>query len=101
MAKISSVVKNNKRKHLAEKFKAKRLTLTKMIADPNLGWNEKLEAQKKLHKLPKDSSKVRHRNRCEVTGRPRAYYRQFGISRIALRELGLQGLLPGVTKSSW
>ena len=101
MAKISTVVKNNKRAHLAKKMLKQRQALRKIVNDPNVGDEEKLQAQFKLQRLPRNSAMVRVRNRCEITGRGRSYYRKFGLSRIKFRELSLQGLIPGVKKSSW
>lgn len=101
MAKLSAIVKNNKRKQLVEKFEAKRAELRKIIANANASDEERDNAQIKLQKMPRDTSRIRVRNRCELTGRPRAVYRDFKLSRIALRELAHQGLIPGVTKSSW
>jgi small subunit ribosomal protein S14 len=101
MAKISSIAKNNRRKKMAAKGEPKRAALRKIIIDPNATDEEVIDAQKKLQKMPRDTSRIRVRNRCELTGRSRGYYRDFGISRIKLRELGHRGMLPGVTKSSW
>ena len=101
MAKVSTVVKNNKRISLANKLLKKRAELRKIVNDPNTGDEEKLQAQFKLQRLPRNSAMVRVRNRCEITGRSRGYYRKFGLSRIKFRELSLQGLIPGVKKSSW
>jgi small subunit ribosomal protein S14 len=86
---------------LIRQYADQRRALTALIKDPETSQMEKLEAYRKLAKLPRDSSRVRYRNRCDLTGRPRAYYRKFRISRIALRELALEGKLPGVKKSSW
>jgi small subunit ribosomal protein S14 len=83
------------------KVKLKELSLRKVIIDPNATDDEVIAAQKKLQKMPRDTSRIRVRNRCELTGRPRAYYRDFGLSRIKLREMAHRGMLPGVTKSSW
>ena len=101
MAKLSSVVRNDKIKKLNEKYRTKRLELRKKIADPSVSMTDKLEFQKKLQKLPVDSSESRYRNRCMITGRSRGFYRKFKLSRIKFRELAHQGLIPGVTKSSW
>jgi small subunit ribosomal protein S14 len=101
MAKISAIAKNNRRKKMAAKGEAKRAELRKVIIDPNATDDEVIAAQKKLQKMPRDTSRIRVRNRCELTGRPRAYYRDFGLSRIKLREMAHRGMLPGVTKSSW
>ena len=86
---------------LVEKHKAKRAELKAILANPNTTDVEFFAAQKKLAKLPRDSSAVRIKNRCSMSGRPRAYIRQFGVSRIQFRELALAGKIPGVTKSSW
>lgn len=101
MAKLSSIVKNNRRKHMSSKFEGKRAELRKIISNPNLSFEEKEAAQIKLQRMPRDTSRIRVKNRCELTGRSRGYYRDFRLSRIALRELGHQGLIPGVTKASW
>lgn len=101
MAKKSSIVKNEKRKLLIKKFYKERLELKSKILNPNTSQTDFLIAQKKLSKLPKNSSPVRYRNRCSITGRPRAYSRHFGVSRITFRELALKGEIPGITKSSW
>lgn len=101
MAKKSKIARNLQRQKIVTKFAERRAALVKVIKDPNSSWDEKLEAQNKLAKMPRDASKTRVRNRCALTGRPRAYYRKFGLSRIALREEALLGNLPGVVKSSW
>ncbi|HJK89539.1 MAG TPA: 30S ribosomal protein S14 [Polyangiaceae bacterium LLY-WYZ-15_(1-7)] len=101
MATKAKIASNEKRKKLADKFYAKRQKLKKIVSDPNASDEEKDEAMYKLQQLPRNSSPTRVRNRCAVTGRPRAYYRKFGLSRIALRQLGLAGEIPGLTKSSW
>lgn len=101
MAKKSKIVTNNKRKQLVARYATRRAELKSVIADANTSQEERDEAFLKLRKLPRNSSATRVKNRCEVSGRPRAYYRKFGLSRIALRELALRGELPGVTKSSW
>ena len=101
MAKLSSINKNNKRIKLSDKFYKKRLNLKKIIMDKKLTLEERFKAQQKLSKLPRNSAKVRVRNRCQITGRPHGVYRKLKISRIALRDLGLAGLIPGMTKSSW
>lgn len=86
---------------MAQKFAARRQKLKEVIANKDLSLDERIQATVKLSELPRNSSKVRFRNRCEVTGRPRGFYRKFRMSRIALRELGSLGLIPGLTKSSW
>lgn len=101
MAKKSKIAKNLQRQALVEKYAARRAELTQIMKDPNANWEQKFEALTALEKLPRNSAKVRVRNRCNLTGRPRAYYRKFGLSRIALREQALLGNLPGVVKSSW
>ena len=101
MAKISAIQKNLKRIKLVEKFLKKRTALKKIIKDRKLPLSERFAAQLKLNKLPKNSAKIRVVNRCEITGRPHGVYRKLKISRIALRDLGLAGLIPGMTKSSW
>lgn len=101
MAKISKVVKNEKRKKTVAKYAAQRAELKKIINNPESTPEEVDAAQLKLQKMPRNASPVRVRNRCSQTGRPRGYLRKFGISRVALRELALQGQIPGVVKSSW
>jgi small subunit ribosomal protein S14 len=101
MAKISKVVKNNKRKKMAAQYAERRTALKKIINNPNAAVEEVDAAIVKLQKIPRDASPVRVRNRCSQTGRPRGFLRKFGISRVALRELALQGQIPGVVKSSW
>ncbi|HKK29833.1 MAG TPA: 30S ribosomal protein S14 [Alphaproteobacteria bacterium] len=101
MAKVSAVEKNKKRRKLAAKYANKRAELKETIMDRDLPPEERFMAQLKLAELPRNSAKVRIRNRCNMTGRPRGYYRKFGISRIALREMGQTGGAPGLTKSSW
>ena len=101
MAKISAINKNNSRIKLTDKFYKKRLSLKKIIMDKKLPLEERFKAQQKLSKLPRNSAKVRIRNRCQITGRPHGVYRKLKISRIALRKLGLEGKIPGMVKSSW
>jgi len=101
MAKLSSINKNNKRIKLSNKFFKKRQALKKIIMNKNLTLEERFKAQQKLSKLPRNSAKSRVMNRCQITGRPHAVYRKLKISRIALRQLGLQGKIPGMVKSSW
>lgn len=101
MAKKSAVAKNKHRKDLADRYAARRAALKAIVMDKSNEEEERFMAALKLAELPRNSAKVRIRNRCEVSGRPRAYYRRFKMSRVALRELGSQGLVPGVTKSSW
>ena len=101
MAKLSSINKNNKRIKLSNKFFKKRQAQKKIIMNKNLTLEERFKAQQKLSKLPRNSAKSRVMNRCQITGRPHAVYRKLKISRIALRQLGLQGKIPGMVKSSW
>ncbi len=101
MPKTSAIERNKKRISLVEKHKAKRAELKAILANPNTGDDEFFAAQKKLAKLPRNSSAVRIRNRCSMSGRPRAYIGKFGVSRIQFRELALAGKIPGVIKSSW
>ncbi|WP_421913168.1 30S ribosomal protein S14 [Mesorhizobium sp.] len=101
MAKTSSVEKNNRRRKLVDQFAAKRGALKAIIMDQSKPMEERFRAQLKLAAMPRNSAKIRIRNRCEVTGRPRAYYRKLKVSRIALRDLGNNGQIPGLVKSSW
>ena len=101
MAKLSSVNKNNRRIKLSNKFYEKRKKLKKIIMNKQLSLEERFKAQQKLSKMPRNSSKIRVRNRCQITGRPHCVYRKLKISRIALRKLGLEGKIPGMVKSSW
>ena len=101
MAKLSSINKNNRRIKLSNKFFKKRQALKKIIMNKNLTLEEWFKAQQKLSKLPRNSAKSRVMNRCQITGRPHGVYRKLKISRIALRQLGLQGKIPGMIKSSW
>jgi len=101
MAKTSAIQRNLKRIRLAKKFLKKREALKKIIKNKKLPLDERFKAQLKLAKLPRNSAKIRIRNRCEITGRPHGVYRKLRISRIALRELASSGKIPGMTKSSW
>ena len=101
MAKTSQIHRDLKRKRLIAKYAERRAELRKKLKDPNLDLDEKLEVQRQISKLPRNSCPTRWNNRCAVSGRSRAYYRKFGISRIALRDLALKGQVPGVRKSSW
>ena len=101
MAKTSAIQRNLKRIKMANKFRKKREALKKIIRDKKLPLEERFKAQLKLAKLPRNSAKVRIRNRCEITGRPHGVYRKLRISRIALRQMASQGKIPGMTKSSW
>ena len=100
MAKLSSINKNKKRIKLSDRYYLKRKKLKKIIMNKNLPLEERFKAQQKLSKLPRNSAKIRVRNRCEITGRPHGVYRKLKISRIALRQLGLEGKIPGMNKSS-
>jgi small subunit ribosomal protein S14 len=101
MAKKSSIEKNNRRRKLAKQYAGKRARLKAIAMDKAKPMEERFAASLKLAMLPRNSSATRVRNRCEMTGRPRAYYRKHKLSRIALRELGSKGLIPGLVKSSW
>ena len=101
MAKTSSIEKNNRRRRLTKKYSAKRARLKSVSRDKNRPLEERFEAAIKLAALPRNGAATRIRNRCEVTGRPRGYYRKHKLSRIALRDLGSKGLIPGLLKSSW
>jgi small subunit ribosomal protein S14 len=101
MAKKSSVEKNKRRIAMVKQYAAKRAQLLAVANDEGKSMEERFEARLKLAELPRNSSATRIRNRCEITGRPRAYYRKLGMSRIAMRELGSKGLIPGLVKSSW
>ena len=101
MAKLSAVNKNNKRIKLSNRLYSKREKLKKIVMNKKLSLEERFKAQQKLSKLPRNSAKVRVMNRCQITGRPHGVYRKLKISRIALRQLGLQGKIPGMVKSSW
>ena len=101
MAKQSQVLRDRKREKLIEKYAEKRRELRKRLNDATVSIDEKLEIQQKFAKLPRNSCPTRLNRRCRISGRSRSYYRKFGISRIALRDLALKGHLPGVRKSSW
>jgi small subunit ribosomal protein S14 len=101
MAKKSSIEKNNRRRKLVAQMAAKRAELKRIANDESISMEDRFQARLKLAALPRNSSAVRIRNRCEVSGRPRGYYRKLRISRIALRDLGANGLIPGLVKSSW
>ena len=101
MAKTSSIQRNLKRIKLVKKYASKRNELKKIINNKTLPLIERFEAQLKLSKIPRNSSKTRIRNRCEISGRPHGVYRKLKISRIALRDLASSGKIPGMTKSSW
>lgn len=101
MAKKSMIQREVKRERLVAKHAEKRATLKAIIASPNSSDEERWDAQVKLQKLPRDSSSVRQRNRCALSGRPHGYYRQFGLSRNKLRKFAMSGYMPGLTKASW
>lgn len=101
MAKKSSIEKNNRRKRMVDQFGKKRAELKAVALDETLPLEDRFEARIKLAKLPRNSAPNRVRNRCEISGRPRAYYRKLKMSRIALREYGASGMIPGLVKSSW
>ena len=101
MAKISAIEKNKRRQRLVRKFSARRAKLKEIASDKSLPAEERFAARLKLAELPRNSSAVRVRHRCEITGRPRGFYRKFRLSRIALRELAAHGQIPGMVKSSW
>ena len=101
MAKLSSINKNNKRIKLSNRFYKKRKELKKIIMNKTLPLEQRFKAQQKLSALPRNSAKNRVRNRCQISGRPHGVYRKLKISRIALRQLGLEGKIPGMGKSSW
>mgnify|MGYP001179808821 FL=1 len=101
MAKQSSIQKNLNRRKLVDKYSKRRSNLKKKIMQKDLPIEERFKIQSKLNDLPRNSSKIRVRNRCQLTGRTRGVYRKFGLSRIKIRELSMSGSLPGVVKSSW
>ena len=101
MAKLSSINKNERRKKLVQKYAAKYAALKAVADDTSKDETERLIARLKMAELPRNGNPTRVRNRCELTGRSRAYYRKFRLSRIMLREMGNKGLIPGLTKSSW
>ena len=101
MAKTSSVEKNNRRRKLVNQYANKRAKLKAIVQSKDVTMEERFTAQLKLAELPRNSAKNRIRNRCEITGRPRAYYRKVKMSRLALREMSNLGLIPGMVKSSW
>lgn len=101
MAKISMIERDKKRSKLEKKFRNRRARFKEIVMSKDVSIEERFDAQMKLTKLPRNSSKVRGRNRCLLTGRPRGYYRKFKLSRIALRDLASLGRIPGVVKSSW
>ncbi|MBO9670909.1 MAG: 30S ribosomal protein S14 [Sphingobium sp.] len=101
MAKLSSINKNERRKKLVKKYAGKIAKLKAIANDQSLDENERLIARLKMAEVPRNGNPTRVRNRCELTGRPRAYYRKFRLCRVQLRDLANKGLIPGVTKSSW
>jgi len=101
MAKLSSINKNERRKALVKKYAGKYEALKAIANDESLDEGERLMARLKMAELPRNANPTRVRNRCELTGRSRAYYRKFKLSRVMVRELGNKGLIPGLTKSSW
>jgi small subunit ribosomal protein S14 len=101
MAKTSSIEKNKRRAKMAKQYASRRAKLKELAMDKSVTMEERFAATLKLAELPRNSAKIRVRNRCEVTGRPRAYYRKLKMSRIALRDLGSKGVVPGLVKSSW
>jgi len=101
MAKTSKIVKNNKRRVIIDRYADRRAELIKVIKDPEASYEDKREAYASIGKMPRDASATRYRNRCAVSGRPRGYFRKFGLSRIALRSMAHLGELPGIRKASW
>lgn len=101
MAKVAMIERDKKRAKLAKQYAAKRAELKAIIKNLDIAPEERFQAVLKLAELPRNSAKIRQRNRCSLTGRPRGYYRKLSLSRIALRDLASRGELPGVTKSSW
>ena len=101
MAKLSSIQKNSNRLKLIQKYNNRRKALKDKVMSKDLSIEERLKIQNKLNDLPRNSSSIRYRNRCKLTGRTRGVYRKFGLSRIKIRELSMSGDLPGVVKSSW
>ena len=101
MAKLSSINKNERRKKLVKKYAGKYAKLKAIADDESLDETERLMARLKMAEIPRNANPTRVRNRCVTTGRPRGYYRKFGLNRIEIRNLGLKGLIPGLTKSSW
>ena len=101
MAKKSSIEKNNRRKRMADQYAKKRAALKAKALDESLRLEDRFAARMKLAKMPRNSAPTRVRNRCEISGRPRGYYRKLKMSRIAMRDYGAQGMIPGLVKSSW
>ncbi len=101
MAKVSMIQRERRRQKAIAKYAAKRAELRAIIKNPETDYDEKMAAVEKLQKLPRDSAKIRARNRCSLTGRPHGYYRKFGLGRNKLRQLAMQGDIPGLVKASW
>jgi small subunit ribosomal protein S14 len=101
MAKLSITLREQKRRKTVAKYAARRAELKKILQDPKTPDEERLEARTKLEKLPRDASPTRLRNRCALTGRPRGFFRKFGLARNKIREIAMRGEIPGVTKASW
>lgn len=101
MAKKSMLMRQKRREAEVKRYAVKRAELKELIRDPKTSDDDKLEAQRKLQKLPRDANPVRLRNRCALTGRPHGYYRKFGLSRTKLRETTMRGEIPGLSKASW
>ena len=101
MAKKSKIVKNIQRQEIVQRYCSQRKELKAVIKNPNTSFEEKRMAIIKLEKMPRDANPIRVRNRCSLTGRPRGFYRKFGLSRISLREMANNGLIPGIRKASW
>jgi len=101
MAKVSMINREKRRTRLVGRYANKRIELKVIVANPEIGFEEKQQAMFALQKLPRDSSPVRQRNRCQITGRPRGFYRKFGLSRNKLREATMRGDVPGLRKASW
>ena len=101
MSKLSSIQRNKKRRKLVKRFAAKRAQLKALVMNQQLTMEDRFAAQMKLNKLPRNSSPVRIHNRCDMSGRPRGFYRKFKLSRIALRDLASSGQIPGMVKASW
>jgi small subunit ribosomal protein S14 len=101
MAKLSTVLRNEKRRKLVAKFKTKRAALLAVIGDANASDEDRAAARAKLERLPRNASPVRVRNRCALTGRPRGYFRKFGLARNKLRDIAMRGEIPGLAKASW
>lgn len=101
MAKTSMVNREVKRQRLVQKYAARKQQLKELLRDPNLGDEERAEAWRKFHAIPRDASRSRMRNRCRISGRPHGYYRKFGLARNKLREAAMRGDVPGLVKASW